>query len=87
MLEKDSTETLSGTLATCDTDYHIYEFFFNGSTVEFFIDGVSVYVPAVTNLPDDEELRVSLHVLAGSANVRTADFDWVRTIQIGGRAT
>lgn len=87
MLEKDSTETLSGTLATLDTDYHIYEFFFDGTNVEFFIDGVSVYVPAVTNLPGDEELRVSLHVLAGSANARTADFDWIRAVQIGGRAT
>src|SRR3990172_5444917 len=82
MLEKDSTETLSGTLATADTNYHIYEFFFDGTNAEFFIDGVSVYVPSVTNLPDDEELRVSIHCLAGSANVRTMDIDYVRCIQI-----
>jgi hypothetical protein len=83
MLEKDSTETLSGTLATLDTNYHIYEFYFDGTTVEFFIDGLSVATPAVTNLPDDEELRVTMQFLAGSAAARTLDIDWIRVIQIG----
>jgi hypothetical protein len=85
MLEKDSTETLSGTLATLDTSYHTYEFYFDGTNVEFFIDGASVYTPAVTNLPNDEELRVSIHALAGEAVAKTFNVDWVRCIQIGGR--
>ena len=85
MLEKDSTETLSGTLATLDTSYHTYEFYFDGSSVEFFIDGASVYTPAVTNLPNDEEFRVSIHALTGEAVAKTFDFDWVNCIQIGGR--
>jgi hypothetical protein len=85
MLEKDSTETLSGTLSTLDTSYHTYEFYYDGSTVEFFIDGVSVYKPAVTNLPNDEELRVSIHGLAGEAVAKTFDVDWIRCVQIGGR--
>ena len=85
MLEKDSTETLSGTLATLDTSYHTYEFYYDGSTVQFFIDGVSVYTPAITNLPNDEELRVSLQYLTGEAVAKTLDVDWVRVIQIGGR--
>lgn len=85
MLEKDSTETLSASLLTLDTNFHTYEFYFDGSKVQFFIDGASVYVPAVTNLPNDEELRVSLHCLAGEAVAKTFDFDWIRCIQIGGR--
>lgn len=85
MLEKDSTETLSGTLATMDTSFHTYEFYYDGSTVEFFIDGTSVYTPAVTNLPNDEELRVSLHFLAGSTTAKTCDVDWIRCVQVGGR--
>jgi hypothetical protein len=85
MLEKDSTETLSGTLATLDTSYHIYEFYFDGTNVEFFIDGVSVYVPATTNLPNDEELRVSIHALTGEAVAKTFDIDWIRCVQLGGR--
>lgn len=85
MLEKDSTETLSGTLATLDTSYHTYEFYFDGTNVEFFIDGASVYVPATTNLPNDEELRISIHALAGEAIAKTFQVDWVRCVQIGGR--
>lgn len=86
MLEKDSTETLSAALATADTSYHTYEFYLDeDGVVEFFIDGVSVATPAVTNLPNDEELRVSVQFLAGSAGAKTCDLDWVRCIQIGGR--
>jgi hypothetical protein len=87
MLEKDSTETLSGTLATLNTSFHTYEFYLDDSgAVEFFIDGVSVYTPTVlTNLPNDEELRVTLQFLAGDANARTLDVDWIRCLQLGGR--
>lgn len=85
MLEKDSTETLSASLATLDTSYHTYEFYYDGSTVEFFIDGVSKATPAVTNLPNDEELRVSIHALAGEAVAKTFDVDFAKCVQIGGR--
>ena len=85
MLEKNSTETLSASLATLDTSYHTYEFYFDGTNVEFFIDGVSKATPAVTNLPDDEELRVSIHALAGEAVAKTFDVDFARCVQIGGR--
>ena len=85
MLEKNSTETLTASLAALDTSYHTYEFYFDGTNVEFFIDGVSKAVPAVTNLPDDEELRVSIHALAGEAVAKTFDVDWIRVVQIGGR--
>ncbi len=86
MLEKDSTETLSssalGTLA--DATAVDLEFYFNGSTVEAFIDGASVETPAVTNLPDDEELRVSVEFLAGEAlTPLTMQFDKIVCIQIG----
>lgn len=83
MVEKDSVETLTAALLTLDAAYHIYEFFFDGANVEFFVDGVSKATPAVTNLPDDEELRVSLHVLTGEAVAKTATFAWLRCIQIG----
>lgn len=86
MLEKDSTETLTAALATADTDYHTYEFFLEADgSVEFFIDGVSVATPATANLPDNEELRVTLQVLAGDANARNVLIDWIRVIQVGGR--
>jgi hypothetical protein len=85
MLEEATVETLSGSLLTLDTSYHTYEFYFDGTNVEFFIDGVSKYVPAVTNLPDTVNLRVSIHALAGEAVAKTFDVDYVRCVQIGGR--
>ena len=86
MLEKDSTETLTASLATLDTNYHTYEFFLDAAgNVEFFIDGVSVATPASTNLPNDEELRVTFQGLAGEAVAKSFDIDFIRVIQIGGR--
>lgn len=85
VVNKNSTETTAN-VATCDTSYHTYEFYYDGaSSLEFFVDGVSVATPAITNLPDDEELRVSLHVLTGEAVSHFADADWIRCVQIGGR--
>lgn len=83
MLEKNSTETLSASVLTADTSYHVLEWYFNGTNVEVFVDGVSVATPAVTNLPGDEDLRVTLQGLAGSAAARTFDVDWIRVYQIG----
>lgn len=87
MLEKDSTETLTASLLTLNTSYHTYEFYLNeDGNVEFFVDGVSAATPAVTNLPNDEELRLTLQYLTGEAAAKQLDIDWVRVIQIGGRA-
>lgn len=88
MLEKDSVETLSPALQVLDAAYHVYEFFLSADgNVEFFIDGVSVWSGmSVANLPNDEELRVTVQGLAGAAGAKTFDIDWVRCIQVGGRA-
>ena len=87
-VNKNSTLTQTGTLSTLETTlYHIYEFAYINGTLEVFIDGASVATPALTNLPDDEELRVTLQLLAGSAAARTCKVDWIRAIQIGGRAS
>ena len=83
MLEKDSTETLTAALHTVDTSNMILEFYFDGTNIEVFVDGVSVATPAVTNLPDDEELRVSLQLLAGAAAAKTMTVDWIRVFQFG----
>lgn len=84
MLEKDSTETLSAALATIVAATPIdLEFYWNGSTIEVFINGVLVATPVVTNLPNDEALRISWQFLAGDANARTCDIDLIRCIMIG----
>lgn len=88
LLEKDSTETLTAALATATTGWVDLEFFYDGTLVEFFINGASVAKPAVTNLPNNEALRPSVHFLSGAAGgSKTLDLDFLRVIQIGGRST
>lgn len=83
-VEKDSTETLSASIHTLvDATDVLLEFYFDGTNLEVFVDGSSVATPAVTNLPDDEELRVSVHFLTGEAVANTCQIDWIRAIQIG----
>jgi hypothetical protein len=81
--EKDSTETATASVLTFVADtYYVMEFYFDGTSVEAFIDGVRV-AQHTANIPDDELLTPSIHFLAGEAVVKTMTVDWVRAIQIG----
>ena len=83
-VEKNNAETLSASLHTLvDAAAVDLEFYFDGLTLEVFVDGVSVATPAVTNLPDDEQLRVSWQFLTGEAVAQTCDIDKLVCIQIG----
>lgn len=84
MVEKDSTETLSAAIKTVAADTWMkLEFFYTGSALQIFVDNVEQTTVALTNLPNDEELRVSCQFLAGSAGAKTAQIDWIRAIQFG----
>lgn len=87
VVEKDSTETVVTGLATLvdATDPGILEFYWDGpnNTLEVFVNGVSVATPAVTNLPNNEALRLSWHFLTGEAVAQTMDLDKITVIQIG----
>jgi hypothetical protein len=81
--EKNSTETETAVAGVAvDDTYVTLEFFFNGTTVEFFVDGVSAG-SHTANIPDDELLTPSIHFLTGEAVAKTMSVDWIRAIQIG----
>lgn len=82
VLEKDSTETTTnyGTAVAADT-WTIVEFFFDGTNVDWYVDGVLQTRPAITNLPNDEFLTPSIHFLTGAAASETMLVDWLRVIQ------
>lgn len=84
VLEKDSTETTSaaavGTLADA-TDITL-EFFFDGTYADCWVDGVLQTRLATTNLPNDEQLTVSLEYLTGEAVANTCTVNWMRAIQL-----
>lgn len=84
MLEKSSTETLGSSLLTLvDDTLAFLEFYWNGSGIEVFVNGVSAETPAVTNLPNDVALRLSLELLTGEAVAQTMKIRQLRVIQIG----
>ena len=80
--ESGSTETQTDDLATLVDDTFVeLEFYYNGSNVEFFINGTSV-ATHTANIPSTE-MRVSFEFLTGSAVAKTMSIDWIRCIQIG----
>ncbi len=86
MLEKDSTETLSASLATlADATGVDLEFYWNGDTgvIDFYVNGTLAATPATANLPNDLQLRLTWQFLAGSAGAKTMDIDRISLIQIG----
>jgi hypothetical protein len=81
--EKNSTETQTDNCATFAADtYVVLEFYFDGTSVEAFINGASV-AQHTTNICDDELLTPSIQILAGSAAINTLTLDYWRAIQIG----
>ncbi len=84
VLEKDSTETTSaaavGTLE--DATDIVLEFYFDGTNVDAFVNGVAQTRLVTTNLPDDEQLTLSLAILTGEAIANTMTVNWCRAIQI-----
>jgi hypothetical protein len=81
--EKNSTETESASVLTFVADtYYIVEFYFDGTSVRFYVNGTLV-ATHTTNIVDDELLTPSIHFLTGNAAAETMTVDWVRAIQIG----
>lgn len=83
VLEKGSTETATafGTAIAQDV-YYIVEFLFDGTNVDWYVNGVLQTRPAITNLPNDEFVTPSIHFLTGAAAIETMNVDWIRAIQL-----
>lgn len=81
--EKDSSETsTTGVLTLAADTLYVLEFYFDGTSVEAFVDGVSVARHTLT-IPDNELLTPSIHFLAGDTSNPTCTVDWVRAWQVG----
>ena len=81
--EKDSTETsTTGVLTLAANTLYTLEFYWDGTSVEAFVNGVSV-ARHTANVPNDELLTPSLHFLAGDTSGPTCTVDWIRAWQVG----
>ena len=67
------------------TDY-ILEFYFDGRTITPYVDGTALTGTArsASTFPLDQELRVSLSYLNGSAGAKTCQVSWIRLIHLRG---
>ena len=82
--EKDSSETQNDSVGTLsDATFKFIEFFFDGSSVYFFIDGTQATNIHTANIPDDEVLTPSLEFLTGEATANTCDIRQWQVFQIG----
>lgn len=81
-MTKDSatTDTVVGT-AVGATDM-ILEFYFDGTNLDSYVDGVLQTRQAQTNLPDDEYLTPTVQFLTGSDLAITMTIDWLRCFQV-----
>ena len=82
--EKDSTETQNDSVGTLtDATDIVLEFYWDGSSVYFYVDGTQASNIHTANIPDNEALRLSLEFLTGEAVANTCNVKWLRAIQIG----
>lgn len=83
VLEKNSAETEAAALTVAAATDYTLEFYFDGTYVDFWVNGVQGTRPAITNLPDDEWLSPIMQFLNGAAGAgKNLEIDWIRVIQI-----
>ena len=81
-VRKDAASSTS-TVGTMASDTYVkVEVYFDGNlTWRVFLNGAEVQsIVGATNLPDDEELTVTLALQAGSANARTLSVDYIEAV-------
>jgi hypothetical protein len=84
VLEEASTETVTAFGALAPDTWYTVEFYWDGATMKWWVNGVQQTSPVLTNLPNAAGvyLTPSIHFLTGEAVAKTADIDWIRAIQI-----
>jgi len=82
--EKNSVEGATAVATLSDAVDVTAEFYFDGSTVYHYINGVNTGSTANSDatFPNDELLRLTMEFLTGEAVANTCKIKWVRLIQI-----
>ena len=79
LVEKDNTATTTSSVATMANDTFIsLGFYYDGaSSIQYFVNGVVKGTSVTTNLPDDEDMTVSIALQNGEAVAKTMTVDYV----------
>jgi hypothetical protein len=77
-VEKNNTATSSAVGVLANDTFVTMGFYYNGvDGISYFLDGVQIGTSAVTNLPDDELLTVSLGLKNTTTSARVLTVDYV----------
>jgi hypothetical protein len=82
--EKDSVESTVVVDTAVDATNVILEFYYDGTHIVAYADGVQVYrqlVASLATFPEDEQLTPSIHFLTGAESAETMTVDWLRVFQ------
>ena len=78
-VEKNNTATTASSIATMANDTYIrLGFYYDGSSaVQYFVNGTYTGSSVTTNLPDDEDMTVTIAIQNGEAVAKTMTVDYV----------
>ena len=78
-VEKNNTATTASAIATMANDTYIrLGFYYDGSSaVQYFVNGTYTGSSVTTNLPDDEDMTVTIAIQNGEAAAKTMTVDYI----------
>jgi hypothetical protein len=78
-VEKNNTATTASAMATMADDTYIrLGFYYDGSSeVQYFVNGTYTGSSVTTNLPDDEDMTITIAIQNGEAAAKTMTVDYV----------
>ena len=79
LVEKNNTATTASSIATMADDTYIrLGFYYDGSSaVQYFVNGTYTGSSVTTNLPDDEDMTVTIAIQNGEAVAKTMTVDYI----------
>jgi hypothetical protein len=79
LVEKNNTATTASSIATMANDTYIrLGFYYDGSSaVQYFVNGTYTGSSVTTNLPDDEDMTVTIAIQNGEAVAKTMTVDYI----------
>ena len=78
VLEHATVETETAALTVVAATDYILEFVWNGTSLNFYVDGVMGTAPVLTNIPHALYLTPSIALQNGEAVAKTMTIDWMR---------
>ena len=81
--EKGGTETTGATTVTLvDATDFIIEYLWDGTRLKAYVDGVQIFNAVPANIPNTEDLRLSLEFLTGEGTANTLNIKWLRAFAV-----